>query len=176
MTSPTFAVGEILTAADMNKVGLWLVKSQTIGAGVSSVPITNCFNSDFRNYRVTFEGGVQSVNDAAIQLQFAAAAGHYAQMRYDAFSGVGSSTLPSFNQNFCYFGLSGQANQCTFSIDVYAPNLAEITKYSGSFTANNFYGTGGGLYFNTAQLTGFTIIFPGFTNTGGIVKVYGYRN
>jgi hypothetical protein len=61
-------------------------------------------------------------------------------------------------------------------MDVYAPNLAEITKYSGSFTANNFFGTGGGLYFSTAQLTGFTIIFPGFTNSGGIVKVYGYRN
>jgi hypothetical protein len=176
MTFPSFSSGEVLRAADMNAVGLWLVKSQTVGSGVGSVAITNCFNSDYRNYRVTFEGGVQSVNDNALQLQFAAATGHYASMRYDAFSGVGSGTLPSFNQTFAYFGLSGQSNQCTFSIDVYAPNLAEITKYSGMFTSNNFFGTGGGLYFSTAQLTGFTIIFPGFTNTGGIVKVYGYRN
>jgi hypothetical protein len=157
-------------------MGLWLTKTQTIGASVGSVPITNCFNSDFRNYRVTFEGGIQTVNDAAMQLQFANTAGHYASMRYDAYSGVGSSTLPSFNQTFGYFGLSGQANQCTFSVDIYAPNLPQVTKWSGSFTSNNFYGTGGGVYFNAAVLTGFTLIFPGFSNTGGVVKVYGYRN
>jgi hypothetical protein len=175
-TPPTFTAGAVLTAAQMNQLGLFLVKSQTVGAGVGSVLITDCFNADFRNYRVVFEGGVQSVNDNALQLQFAATAGHYASMRYDAYSGVGSSTLPSFNQTFAYFGLSGQANQCTFSIDVYAPNLPEVTKYSGTFTSNNFFGTGGGVYFNSAQLTAFTIIFPGFTNTGGTVKVYGYRN
>ena len=176
MTFPSFSAGEVLTATDMNSVGLWLVKSQTVGAGVGSVAITSCFNSDYRNYRVTFEGGTQSTNDNAMQLQFAATAGHYASMRYDPFNGVGAGTLPTFNQNFAYFGLSGTANQCTFSMDVYAPNLAEWTKFNGMYTSNNFFGTGGGVYASTTQLTGFTIIFPGFTNTGGIVKVYGYRN
>jgi hypothetical protein len=176
MTYPVFASGDVLNAADMNGVGLWLVKSQTVGSGVGSVAITNCFNSDFRNYRVTFEGGVQSGNDLAIQIQFANTVGHYASMRYDAYNAVGSGTLNTSNQNFAYFGLSGAANQATFSMDVYAPNLAEVTKYSGMYTSNNFFGTGGGVYFQTTQLTGFTIIFPGYTNTGGVVKVYGYRN
>ena len=176
MTYPVFASGDVLNASDMNGVGLWLVKSQTVGAGVGSVAITSCFNSDYRNYRVTFEGGTQSVNDNAIQIQFANTAGHYASMRYDAYNAVGSGSLNTFNQTFVYFGLSGNANQCTFSMDVFAPNLAEVTKYSGMLTSNNFFGTGGGVYFQTTQLTGFTIIFPGYTNTGGVVKVYGYRN
>ena len=176
MTYPVFASGDVLNASDMNGVGLWLVKSQTVGAGVASVAITSCFNSDFRNYRVTFEGGTQSVNDNAIQIQFANTAGHYASMRYDAYSAVGSGTLNSFNLNFAYFGLSGAANQTTMVMDVFAPNLAEVTKYSGMLTSNNYFGTGGGVYFQTTQLTGFSIIFPGFTNTGGVVKVYGYRN
>ena len=176
MTYPVFASGDVLNASDMNGVGLWLVKSQTVGAGVGSVAITSCFNSDYRNYRVTFEGGVQTVNDNAIQIQFANTAGHYASMRYDAYSAVGSGTLNSFNLNFAYFGLSGASNQTTMVMDVFAPNLAEVTKYSGMLTSNNYFGTGGGVYFQTTQLTGFSIIFPGFTNTGGVVKVYGYRN
>jgi hypothetical protein len=176
MTYPTFNNGDTLPASDLNAIGLWLVKSQTVGSGVGSVAITSCFNSDFRNYRITFEGGVQSGNDLAIQIQFANTVGHYASMRYDAYNAVGSGTLNTFNQNFAYFGLSGAANQATFSMDVYAPNLAQVTKYSGMFTSNNFFGTGGGVYFQTTQLTGFTMIFPSFTNTGGVVKVYGYRD
>ena len=176
MTYPVFASGDVLNASDMNGVGLWLVKSQTVGSTVGTVAVTDCFNSNFRNYRVTFEGGSQSTNDNALQLQFANTTGHYASMRYDSWNGVGSGTLGSSNLTFAYFGLSGTANQCTFSMDVFAPNLAQITKYSGAFTSNNFFGTGGGVYFQTTQLTGFTIIFPGYTNTGGVVKVYGYRD
>jgi hypothetical protein len=174
-TPPVFSVGQYNTAAYMNSIGLWLVKSQTVGNGVGSVAITNCFNSDFRNYRVVFEGGTQSGNDLALQLQFAATTGHYSSMRYDPWTGT-AGTLPAVNQVFAYFGLSGMANQATFSMDVYAPNLPEVTKYTGMYTSNGYFGTGGGIYFQTTQLTGFTIIFPGFTNSGGIVKVYGYRN
>jgi hypothetical protein len=175
MTYPTFNNGDVLPASDLNAIGMWLVKSQTVGAGVGSVAITNCFNSDFRNYRVTFEGGSQSGNNLAMQLQFANTTGHYSTMRYEPWAGVAAS-LPASNLTFAYFGLSGTANQATMSFDVFAPNLPQVTKFSGMFTADSYYGTGGGVYFQTTQLTGFTIIFPGFTNTGGVVKVYGYRD
>jgi hypothetical protein len=176
MTFPSFSSGEVLRATDMNAVGLWLVKSQTVGPGAGTVAITDCFNSDYRNYRVTFEGGSQSGNNLAIQLQFANTVGHFANMRYDSWSGFAAGTLPTANQNFAYFGLSGGSETQSFSMDVYGPNLAQYTKYTGMFTGNDYYGTGGGVYATATQLTGFTIIFPGYTNTGGIVKVYGYRN
>lgn len=175
-TPPVFTAGAVLTAAQMNAVGLWLVKSQTVGAGVGSVAITSCFNADFRNYRIVFEGGTQTVNDGALQLQFSATAGHYASMIYNPYTGAAGGSLATFNQNFAYFGLSGAANQATFSIDVYAPFVTEVTKYSGTFTSNGYFGSGGGVYFNAISLTGFTIIFPAMTNTGGTVKVYGYRD
>jgi hypothetical protein len=178
MAVKTFT-SEILTSSDTNTYlansGLVYVTSATVGTGVSSVSIANCFNSTYRNYRVTFEGGTQSANDLAVQLQFANTANHYASQRYDAFNGVGAGTLASFAQTFAYFSLSAAANQATFSIDVYAPFATEVTKYSGSYTSNNFYGTGGGLYFATTSLTGFSIIWPSCTNTGGTVTVYGYR-
>jgi hypothetical protein len=176
MTYPVFASGDVLNASDMNGVGLWLVKSQTVGSGVGSVAITSCFNSDFRNYRVTFEGGSQSGSNLALQLQFANTVNHFANMRYDSWSGFAAGTLPTTAQNFAYFGLSGANSTCTFSMDVLDPFLAQYTKYTGMFTANDYFGTGGGVYGANTSLTGFTIIFPGYTNTGGIVKVYGYRD
>jgi hypothetical protein len=176
MPVPDFSPGEVLTAAAMDQVGLWLVKSQTVGSTVGAVDITSCFNSNFRNYRVTFEGGSQSGNNLALQLQFANTTNHFANMRYDSWSGFAAGTLPTTAQNFAYFGLSGANSTCTFSMDVLDPFLAQYTKYTGLFTANDYYGSGGGVYAANTSLTGFTIIFPGYTNTGGIVKVYGYRD
>jgi len=49
MTYPSFTSGDILTAADMNAVGLWLVKTQTVGTAVSSVQVTGAFSSTYDN-------------------------------------------------------------------------------------------------------------------------------
>jgi hypothetical protein len=174
-TPPTFTNGTALYQESLNAIGLWLVKSQTVGSGVSSVAITNCFNSDYRNYRVTFEGATQSGSNLALQLQFANTTNHFANMRYDPWSGT-AGTLPTFAQNFAYFGLSSTLGTFAMSFDVYDPNLPQFTKYSGMFVGNDYFGQGGGVYALGTQLTGFTIIFPGFTNTGGVVKVYGYRD
>ncbi len=49
MTYPSFSAGDILTAADMNAVGLWLVKTQTVGTAVASVTVTDAFSSTYDN-------------------------------------------------------------------------------------------------------------------------------
>ena len=48
-TPPTFSSGSVLTAAQMNAVGLWLVKTQTVGTAVSSVSVTDVFSSNYDN-------------------------------------------------------------------------------------------------------------------------------
>ena len=53
MTFPNFSVGETLRSADMNAVGLWLVKTQTF-SGSGTAQLTNCFSADFQNYRLVF--------------------------------------------------------------------------------------------------------------------------
>ena len=60
MGYPDFAPGDVLTAADMDAVGLWLVKTQTVGTGVSSVTVTGAFSSTYDNYFVTYTGGTGS--------------------------------------------------------------------------------------------------------------------
>ena len=174
-TPPTFSVGQYNTAAYMNSIGLWLVKSQTIGTSVSTVTVTNCFSSDYDNYRVTIEGTVGSVNDNAISLQFANVANHYASMAYWSYTGAGNGSLATNAQTFAYVGLSGTAGQQTLTMDILAPNLARFTKFTGNLTSNLFMGTSGGVYASSTQFTGFTLIFPG-TTTGGTIRVYGYRN
>jgi hypothetical protein len=59
-TPPDFSSGAVLTAAQMNSVGLWLVKTQAVAAGVSSIVVTNAFSTDYDNYKITYTGGVGS--------------------------------------------------------------------------------------------------------------------
>ena len=60
MTYPSFSAGEVFRAQDANAVGLWLVKSQTIGTGVSSVTVTDAFSADYDSYKIVISGGVGS--------------------------------------------------------------------------------------------------------------------
>ena len=68
MSYPVFASGDVLNASDMNGVGLWLVKTQTIGTGVSSVTVTGAFSADYDNYVITVTGGTASAN-GSVRLQ-----------------------------------------------------------------------------------------------------------
>jgi hypothetical protein len=56
MAIKTFTTGEVLTASDTNtylaNAGLVYVKSQTIGTGVSSVIVSDCFTTDYDNYKI----------------------------------------------------------------------------------------------------------------------------
>jgi len=52
-TPPTFSAGAVLTAAQMNDIGLFLVKTETF-TGSGTHQLTECFNDDYDNYRLTF--------------------------------------------------------------------------------------------------------------------------
>jgi len=63
MPVPVFTAGETLDASEMNAVGLWLVKTQTIGTGVSSVAVTSAFSTNYDTYRIVVSGGVATNTD-----------------------------------------------------------------------------------------------------------------
>jgi hypothetical protein len=48
-TPPDFVAGQVLTAAQMNAVGMWLVRSATFSA-VSTVTADNVFTADYQDY------------------------------------------------------------------------------------------------------------------------------
>jgi hypothetical protein len=179
-TPPVFSSGAVLTAAQMNSVGLWLVKTQTVGSAVSSVTVSDAFSSDFDDYLITVNT-VVSANQPNLGLRLGATASGYAYSGYyQNFSGgaltVDSTTTATYlNIGACGNGTSG-GGQSNFHATVKAPNLAQPSFYvvnNGSFAWTNFYT---GYINNSTQYTAFTILPTSGTITGGTIRVYGMRN
>lgn len=181
MTFPSFTTGEVLTAADINAVGLWLVKTQTIGTGVSTVTVSSAFSADFDSYRITLAGGVGSgTNSLNLQLGSTATGYYWGTVlgRYDnggVLSGGASNDTIWKQIGFT----SADGHLCT--VDLFNPFLAKKTGIIGwHFDTRTGGGTGfgstGGHITNTTSYTAFTINAAAGTLTGGTIRVYGYRN
>jgi hypothetical protein len=180
MTFPSFTAGEVLRAADMNAVGLWLVKTQTIGAGVSSVPVTGVFSSDYDNYKIVVFGGAANTGQAvALQFGPSSVTGYnsgynsniiiYTFPNPPVLTTIGSSSAT----NWPYVG-EANASTIAIDIDVIAPNLAKFTNYNGAYNGADVAGMTGGVHKQAQQYTDFTLTVSG-TLTGGTIQVYGYK-
>jgi hypothetical protein len=176
MSFPSFASGEVLTAADMNAVGLWLVKSQAVGTGVSSVTVTGAFSADYENYRVIYSGGSQSVTNA-ISLQLGSTnTNYYGFMPFGTFN---SATVNGANDNntaFFTFAGGGDSNTSVVSCDVINPFLTRRTEFMSRCRYGAVYGHYVGVQDSATSFTAFTIAPLSGTFTGGTIRVYGYRN
>jgi hypothetical protein len=178
MSFPVFASGDVLNASDMNGVGLWLVKSQTIGTGVSSVVVTGAFSADYDNYRITYTGGVGS-GVSFLQLQFGATVtGYYNQLIYAPFASTTvSANVNDNNASSARYVGGGTSTFAKLSTDVFSPFLATRTFWGGSYVDGSNSGTANGYVDNNLSYTGFTMsVSSPQTITGGTIRVYGYRN
>jgi hypothetical protein len=177
-TPPDFTAGQILTAAQMNAVGLWLVKSETIGSAVTSVNVTSAFNADFENYHVTISGGVCSTNtDLRLQLG-ATTTGYYAAYNRVVYSTGAASPIADNNAANFSRAAFGTPNSLNGTFDLLMPFAAKNTMYHGAFIAAGSAfnaGTGSGFLDNSTSYTAFTLIVPTGTITGGTIRVYGYN-
>lgn len=179
MPVPVFTTGEVLTAADMNKVGLWLIKSQTVGTAVASVTLTSVFSSDFENYVIEYNGGTGSTAQS-IALQFGPSSvtgyntSYYQILSYGTYS-TGALTTTNVNNGtqWSYVGESS-ANWNSVNILVQSPNLAKYSTLHGGY-AGTVGGWVTGYHGSTGQFTQFTLTVAG-TLTGGTIRVYGIRN
>jgi hypothetical protein len=176
-TPPDFTTGAILTAAQMNAVGLWLVKSQTIGAGVSSVTVTNAFSADYDNYEIVYQMGDASVL-AAFFITFNNSTG--STYSYGgAYNLYGIASFPSETANNTSDGIRiGNVNG-DFSSGVFqviSPFLTTPTHVMSQHADNTYFSVRGGRDSNVASHTDFTLVAPGATLTGGTIRVYGRRN
>jgi hypothetical protein len=180
MPFPSFTTGEVLTAADMNAVGLWLVKTQTIGSAVSSVTVSSAFSSDYDNYLITIVGGATTVSTAIRLALGSTATGYYQSGQDVTFAGV--STASAFaNQSTWPQVCVGTTDSIQGYIMLRSPNLAKRTFMTCSYIFGDPAGGGTGTLYNgylnnTTQYTAFTLTLASGTATGGTIRVYGYRN
>lgn len=177
MTPPIFASGDVLTASDMNSVGLWLAGSTTIGTGVTSVVVNSAFNTNYDNYRIIVSGGVASATTPLYMTLGSTAAGYYYGGEYRTYANV-SGSISGSNVAFWYAG-EGSTNSLVACIDLFSPFLAKRTSMISAFspTRTDAYWLSMGGYLNDAtQYTSFTFTTAGgATLTGGTIAIYGYR-
>lgn len=179
-TPPDFTAGQILTAAQMDAIGMWLIKTQTIGTGVSSVTVTSAFSSDYDNYLVTIVGGVASTTPVYVNLTFGSTAtGYYVSEIYGKYDSNTLSMISRANHT-AFIGGAMSADNNVVSYRIFAPNLAKtthcITEAPLARTAGDNWSYALGYVNNTTQYTAFTMTTVSGTLTGGTIRVYGLRN
>jgi len=177
MTFPSFSSGEVLRATDMNAVGLWLVKSQVVGNGVSSVTVTGAFSADYDNYLVTWTGGVGSTGLLTKVSLGSSTTGYNNVLVYGNSYATPSATGGSTNNGAAWEFMGWMDSDFGhISFDLYGPFLSRFTGCSMRYMGATNAGVGAGVHKVAASYTSFTITPTTGTMTGGTIRIYGYRN
>ena len=175
-TPPTFSSGAVLTAAQMNSVGMWLIKTQTIAAAVSSVTVTGAFSADYDNYLITLANGTLSANQA-IHIRLGSKVTNYkTQLNYAAYNNTPASLGSTTDTVFTY-PIAGTTTGFFGNVNVGSPFLTQNTFVNSAWNSPSEAGTFVGQTGDTTSYTAFTLIVAGgATFTGGTIRVYGMRN
>jgi len=174
MGYPVFANGDVLNASDMNAVGLWLVKTQTVGNGVANVTVNGAFSSSYDNYLISVSG-ITSTGTNSVYMSLGGRTGNtYANGgRYFSWGGADATATSAGEAGF-WLGVGG--TNYSAILQLFRPfNTGPCNMSFMSSSAT--YGNNGNGYNNTSvSSTAFTIYPSGGTLTGGTIRVYGYRN
>lgn len=181
-TPPTFTVGQVLTAAQMNAVGLWLVKTQTVGTAVSSVNVTSCFSSDFDNYVVTVSNVAGTVNGGTINFKLLSgttptSSGFYGNTWYVLTANPGGFNNATLT-NTSYGELLSMSTSTTNygKLELQAPFASQWTRAQSFGSDNNYLRWHSSIHQSATSYDGIQIVPSSGTMTGGTIRVYGYRN
>jgi hypothetical protein len=180
MPVPDFAPGEVLTAAAMDRVGLWKIATGTLSLTTTPTNVTGVFSSDYKQYRLLLNVTNKSAS-IRVDMKYIVGTTPTSTNYYQA--GIGSDY--TFNNTLYYqrsnndtqlFGITSSA-LLGWSMDIYNPNKAALTMHHGTLVDANtgFPYMVGGSQNSTNQFTGFQL----FTSTGTATveyQVFGYRN
>ena len=159
-------------------LGLTLVKTQTVGSGVSSVTVSDAFSSTYNNYLITSSGILASQNQNS-SLQFGTTTtGYY----YFGTSGVfSSSTVSGSNGNnasSCTSVLTHTTTSSNMYFYAHAPYLSTPTVFhwrGSQVTTDGFSFQYNGFLNNSTSYTSFKLTPGDGTLTGGTIYVYGFN-
>jgi hypothetical protein len=179
-TPPDFVAGSILTAAQMNAIGMWEIKSDTIGTAVASATVTSVFTTDYQTYKIVVSGVSFSTAGTAVYLKLNNSTGstYYGNMIYNvptSGSLAGVSAINGSNLGF-FVTTSSSSGLNDFEVTIGNPFTATTSNCFGTYAGRSYNGSVGTHDSNAASSTGF-ILAPGAgTMTGGTIRIYGYRN
>jgi hypothetical protein len=180
-TPPDFSPGQVLTAAHMDAVGLWLVKSVTVGSAVASVDVTSCFNADYDNYVVQFSGITTSANGTSFLMKLlsgttATTTGWYGNT-YFVVNGTNAGLTAAIVSNAagCEVGNLSSASTNHGEFNVQGPYLASYTRTNFFGADNNYLRWCSSVHRASTSYDGLQFYPFSGTMTGGIINVYGYR-
>lgn len=175
MSFPSFATGEVLTATDMNAVGLWRITTATVSGTTFSV--NNCFSNDYENYRVVLQGLTGAAVGTSFRLRVAGAdnnsLNYFSGWEFITWGG-GSSGVYGDSANANFQWAYADTNPQDFVFEFYRPFQTAWTGFSALGYAPDSMRSGAGRHQVAASFTGFSIINTGGW-TGGKITVYGYN-
>jgi hypothetical protein len=178
MPVPDFSPGEVLTAAAMDSIGLWLVKSQAVGTGVSSVTVNDAFNANYDSYKITYTNGVANTT-TNIGTRMGGTTTNYriAMQGTTITSGNASAYDNNTNSNWIWTGIAGTA-YTNYNVEIWQPFLAKPTFVRANLMTNgaDIIWTCAGSLADSNSYTAFTLLALSGTFTGGTIRVYGFRN
>lgn len=177
MTFPVFASGDVLNASDMNAVGLWLVKTQTIGTSVTSVTVTGAFSADYDAYKIIISGGATSANNDNLNLQLGSTTtGYYGSAAGTTYATAAGAFATENNAASWQVGFA-QTDSLNVNIDLVNPFLAKNTYLHASMISSVNARNKVGVLINTTSYTAFTLTAASASSlTGGTIRIYGFRN
>lgn len=166
--------------------GLVLVKSQTVGSAVSSVSLTDAFNSTFDSYKIVISNVTMSSTAAstAVWLKMhdgsnpASTNYNYGLTKIDIATGSVTANYGALITNGVVIGF-GTGDKFGTAFEIVNPFFATHTIFpniSGVNVSTGYFYSGSGMHQTSTAYPGFHV-YPGTgTMTGGTIRVYGYRN
>jgi len=182
-TPPDFSAGQVLTAAQMNKVGMWHITTVTGGNGTSSVVVSDVFSADYTDYKITVTGGtIASAQNLRMRLG-TTATNYYGGYTLTPWN-TGGTTLSGGDNGATYWtqiGYQSTTNGADANIVLQNPFAAVRTGFNLQHsqyitTAGGGSIVGAGFLNNNTSYTAFTL----FTTTGNwtanvTITVYGFN-
>ena len=195
-TPPDFTAGQVLTAAQMNAVGMWRITTCTIdasaggtaptatdgvitvGSANTSITVANAFNADFDNYRIIISGIDFSSGGSLHGFRIGTTAtGYFGTAYAHLYTGSPSQFFNGNNATSANIFIGGTESDTFVSIDVAAPFLARRKSFTGMFSATGYSGWFSMTNTSLATATDkFMIVALAGSMTGGEIRVYGYNS
>jgi len=182
-TPPDFVNATALDASSLNSIGLWLVKSQTVGSSnVNYVELTNVFSSTYDSYLISWSNITSSASGVSMTVKLLVgttpnASNWTGNSFYIVPGAAGALTNASLNNSaFAEIGNIDSTYKNSGFFNLQQPNIASATYAQYSSADNAYWRQGAFILKNSTQYDGIRLGPYSGTITGGTIRVYGYRN